>query len=193
MAVALIIAITIHEFAHALTADRLGDPTPRSQGRLTLNPLKHLDLIGTLLLIFVHFGWGKPVQIDAYNFKNPKKDELLVSLAGPASNIILAVLLSLIIRFVPLNYYIVSLIVSIIQFNIVLAIFNLVPIPPLDGAKILLNSLPSDVSNQWEDSLNKYGPFILIALVFLPLPGGANIISLIITPILNFIFGILIP
>ena len=193
MAVALIIAITIHEFAHAFIADRLGDPTPRSQGRLTLNPLKHLDPIGTLLLIFVHFGWGKPVQIDAYNFKNPKKDELLVSLAGPASNLILAILLSLIIRLVPTNFFVISLIISIIQFNIVLAIFNLIPIPPLDGAKIFLNSLPSRIADQWEDSLNRYGPFILLALVFLPLPGGNNIINMIMSPVLSFIFGILIP
>lgn len=193
MAIALIIAITIHEFSHAFMADRLGDPTPRSQGRLSLNPIRHLDPIGTLLLIFVHFGWGKPVQIDAYNFRNPKRDELLVSLAGPISNIILAVILSLVIRIIPTNYLFISLIVSIIQFNIVLAIFNLIPIPPLDGAKVLLNSLPSETSALWEDSLNRYGPFILLALVFLPLPGGNNIINMVMSPVLNFIFGILVP
>lgn len=192
-AIALIVAITIHEFSHALTADRLGDPTPRSQGRLSLNPLKHLDPLGTLLLIFVHFGWGKPVQVDAFNFKHPKRDELFVSLAGPASNLILSGLLSLVLRFAPLSDLALYLITVTIQYNVILAIFNLIPVPPLDGSKIFLNLLPSDKSFEWEESLIKYGPILLIVLVFLPFPGNKTLIDLIMSPVLNFIFGILIP
>ena len=95
-AIGLLIAVTIHEFSHALTADRLGDPTPRAMGRLTLNPLAHLDPLGTLMIFIAHFGWGKPVPIDPYNFKNPRRDEILVSLAGPTSNFIFMIAISLI-------------------------------------------------------------------------------------------------
>ena len=98
----LIIAITVHEFAHALLADRLGDPTPRSQGRLTLNPLAHLDPLGTLMLFLFRFGWGKPVIFDPYNLAHPRRDAGIISLAGPASNILLATILALSLRFLPL-------------------------------------------------------------------------------------------
>ena len=109
---ALLTAITIHEFAHAYSADRLGDPTPRSQGRLTLNPLAHLDPLGTLMLILVRFGWGKPVQFDPYNLANPKRDAAIISFAGPLSNLILATILSIILRLVsspfsPLHFLVV--------------------------------------------------------------------------------------
>src|SRR3990167_10883511 len=95
---ALIIAVTIHEFAHAFAADRLGDPTPKLMGRLTLNPLAHLDVLGTLMLLIARFGWGKPVQIDPFNLQNPRRDSALIALAGPLSNLLLAVVLSLILR-----------------------------------------------------------------------------------------------
>ncbi|MFA5749854.1 MAG: site-2 protease family protein [Candidatus Shapirobacteria bacterium] len=190
--VCLIIAITIHEFSHALIADRLGDPTPRSQGRLTLNPLKHLDLIGTIMLFLVHFGWGKPVQIDPYNLKNPKRDEILISVAGPASNLLLATILSIIIRFIPLNILIIFLLSSIIQLNVLLAIFNLIPIPPLDGSKILLNLLPNNISEQWQEAFNQYGFILLIIFLFLPIINGATLISTILTPIMEFILNFLL-
>src|SRR3990167_795118 len=96
--IALITAITIHEFSHAWSADRLGDPTPRSQGRLTLNPLAHLDPLGTLMMLLVKFGWGKPVQFDPYNLKNPKRDAAIISFAGPFSNLILASILAIVLR-----------------------------------------------------------------------------------------------
>ncbi len=191
-AISLIIAITIHEFAHALIADRLGDPTPRSQGRLTLNPLKHLDPLGTVMLLLFQFGWGKPVQIDAYNLKNPRRDELFISLAGPVSNLILATLLAILIKIIPqtdISFYLIS---GIIQFNIVLAIFNLLPIPPLDGSKILINILPENKSQEWESALTQYGPLILLAAVFLKLPNGQTIISLIISPLISFILKLLL-
>lgn len=185
----LIVAITIHEFSHAFVADRLGDPTARSQGRLSLNPLRHLDPLGTLMLIFAHFGWGKPVPIDPYNFKNPRRDELLTALAGPVSNILLAVLLSLFFRFLSPSFF-KDILYVIIGTNIMLAVFNLLPIPPLDGSKIFLNLLPLEKSQEWENSLSQYGPFLLLLLVFLPI-NGSNIISLIISPIINFLMNFL--
>ena len=190
--VSLIIAITIHEFSHALAADRLGDPTPRSQGRLSLNPLKHLDPIGTLMIFLVHFGWGKPVVIDPYNFKNPKRDEMIVSVAGPASNLILAIFLSIIIRFLPLNLLAALIISTIIQLNVLLAVFNLIPIPPLDGSKILLNLLPTHLSEQWQEIFNQYGFILLIILLFLPIINGSTLVSVIMTPVMNFILKILL-
>ena len=190
-AISLIIAITIHEFSHALAADRLGDPTPRSQNRLSLNPLRHLDPMGTIMLILFHFGWGKPVQIDPYNLRNPRRDELIISLSGPLSNLILATLLALTINFLPQTDFSFALISTTIQFNVILAIFNLVPIPPLDGSKILINLLPSDKSIEWEKALNQYGPFILLAMIFLRLPNGGTIISIIISPMIIFILKIL--
>ncbi len=189
-AISLIVAITIHEFSHALAADKLGDPTPRSLGRLTLNPLKHLDPIGTLMLLIVHFGWGKSVVIDPYNFKHPKRDEIIVSFAGPASNLILATILSLMIRFLNLNYLTLIIFSNLIQINVILAIFNLIPIPPLDGSKILLNLLPEDLSNQWQEAFQRYGFVLLIILLFLPI-NGSNMINIIMTPILRIIFNFL--
>lgn len=190
--ISLIIAITIHEFSHALIADRLGDPTPRSQGRLSLNPLKHLDLVGTIMLFLIHFGWGKPVQIDPYNLKNPKRDQLLISLAGPASNLLLAIILSIIIRFIPLNLFITFLISTVIQLNVLLAIFNLIPIPPLDGSKILLNLLPDDISEQWQEAFSQYGFILLIVFLFLPIINGTTLANFIMTPVMNFILNFLI-
>jgi len=190
--ISLIIAITIHEFSHALAADRLGDPTPRSQGRLSLNPLKHLDPIGTLMIFLVHFGWGKPVVIDPYNFKNPKKDEMIVSIAGPASNLILAILLSIIFRLLPLNFLSALIISTIIQLNVLLAVFNLIPIPPLDGSKILLNLLPTHLSEQWQEIFNQYGFILLIILLFLPIVNGSTLVSVIMTPTMDFILKILL-
>jgi len=189
-ALALIVAITIHEFSHALAADKLGDPTPRSMGRLSLNPLKHLDPIGTIALIFLGFGWGKPVPIDPYNLQHPKRDEAIISLAGPISNLILALIISLIVRFLPLNNISILFLSILVQMNVVLAIFNLLPLPPLDGSKIFLALLPQDKSIQWQEAFEKYGFVLIIVLLFLPI-GGSNIISLIISPIIQTILRFL--
>ncbi|MBU4264899.1 site-2 protease family protein [Patescibacteria group bacterium] len=186
--ISLIIAITIHEFSHALMADQLGDPTPRSQDRLTLNPLKHLDPLGTLMLIFAKFGWGKPVPIDPYNLKNPRRDELLIAMAGPASNILLAILVSIFKNFLPISYAITYVFIAT---NISLAIFNLLPIPPLDGSKIFLNLLPIEKSIEWQQAFQQYGNFILIILLFLPFQ-GSSLINLIISPIIQLILKILL-
>lgn len=180
--ISLIIAITVHEFSHALAADRLGDPTPRSQDRLTLNPLKHLDPIGTIMLFIVGFGWGKPVPVDSYNFSHPKRDEIITSLAGPLSNILLAGLASLFVRLTGsyLNFFLVF-----IGMNLTLAVFNLIPIPPLDGSKVLLNSLPIEHSAEIEHFFDRYGTIVLIAALIIPI-GSSNLISMLITPPIQF-------
>jgi len=191
--ISLIIAITIHEFSHAFAADRLGDPTPRSMGRLSLNPFKHLDPIGTLMLIFVHFGWGKPVQVDSYNFRKPKRDELIVAFAGPASNLILSILISLIIRFTPIDFFFKNLLAIVVQYNIMLAIFNLIPIPPLDGSKIFLNLLSPESNEKWSEAFDRYGFVLLIIFIFLPFNNGHTLISMIMSPILLSIYRLLLP
>ena len=183
---ALIVAITIHEFSHAFIADRLGDPTPRAHGRLSLNPLSHLDPLGTLMLLLAHIGWGKPVPIDPYNFQNPRRDELLTALAGPAANLTLAVLLSLIYSIIPssLPYTPVSILISI---NVSLAIFNLLPLPPLDGSKIFLGFFP-----HFTEAMSRSGYLLLALLLLLPI-NGTNLISQIITPIISLVLRLLLP
>ena len=186
---ALIIAITIHEFAHAFLADRLGDPTPQLQGRLSLNPLKHLDPVGTLMLLFFRFGWGKPVEFDPYNLRHPRRDAALISLAGPAVNLVLATLLALILKFSPSSLFSVFLI-PIILININLAIFNLLPVPPLDGAKILYGFLPRDWADEYNDFMGRYGTVLLILLI-VPIGGSSLAINLIL-PVINVITNLLL-
>ena len=191
---ALIICITFHEFCHAFVADRLGDPTPRSYGRLTLNPLAHADPIGTIFLPLISaftglptIGWAKPVPIDPFNFKNPKRDEMLVAIAGPGGNLLLALFCSLIFKLLGIQNILLYLLILI---NISLAIFNLLPIPPLDGSKIFLNLLPENKSIQWQQALDRYGFILLIILVFLPI-GGSSIFQIILSPVVNFILTLL--
>lgn len=189
LAIALIIAITIHEFSHAFAADHFGDPTPRSNGRLSLNPLRHLDPLGTLMLIVFKFGWGKPVPIDPYNLSH--KEEMLVAVAGPLSNFILAIISSILIHFLTPSIFTLILIVFV-QVNLMLGVFNLIPIPPLDGSKIFLKILPQEQSIEWQKAFDQYGFILLAVLLFLPI-GGSNIINLVISPILRFLMSILIP
>lgn len=187
--IALIIAITIHEFAHAWTAERLGDPTPRLMGRLTLNPLAHLDPIGTIMLLIARFGWGKPVQFDPFNLRHPRRDSALISLAGPVSNILLAIACSILMRLF-IAFPLIGLLQPLIILNVVLAVFNLIPIHPLDGFKIVGGVLPEEYARQWAE-LESYG---MIFLIFLILPlGRVSPMSQIISPIINFLVGVLLP
>lgn len=186
---ALLVAITVHEFAHAWTSDRLGDPTARLAGRVTLNPLAHLDPLGTLMLLLFRFGWGKPVPFDPFNLRNPRRDAALISFAGPAADLILAIFLSLLIRFIPSSQLFLT---PFIILAITLAIFNLIPIHPLDGGKILVGLLPERLASQWDETLNRFGFFIIIFLL-IPLFGGHSVVSLIIFPFINFILSLLLP
>lgn len=201
---AFVIAITVHEAAHAWMADRLGDPTARMMGRLSLNPIVHYDPVGTTMLLVlvilrafgapvIPFGWAKPVQFDPYNLKNPRRDSALISLAGPISNLSLAIIFSLILRlFIGTSLLGSSLLVPIIVLNTILAIFNLLPVHPLDGGKIFVGLLPEKDAYEADLFLRKYGMLILIFLIF-PTVGGVSPVSMIMSPIIKFILDILIP
>lgn len=187
-AAGLIIAVTIHEFAHAIAADHLGDPTPRSQGRVSLNPLRHLDPLGSLMLLFIGFGWGKPVPFDPYNLENPRRDAALISLAGPASNIALAIIISLVAGFIFPSFS--ALAYPLIYINIVLAVFNLVPIYPLDGQKILSGILPHHTAVEYESVMHRYGTIILLFMIF-PFFGSSPV-SRLISPVINLFTSFLL-
>lgn len=184
----LILAIGLHEAAHCYTADYLGDPTPRSMGRLTLNPLVHLDLLGTFAILFAGFGWGKPAPFDPYNLSNPKRDTALIALAGPLTNILIAILLSLVIRFLDMPAAVYQSIFNIVVINLGLAFFNLIPVPPLDGSKIIGVLLSHESALRYQRINN---PLLLLALIF-PIFGGASLASIIITPAISFVLHLLI-
>lgn len=187
----LVIAITVHEFAHAFVADKLGDPTPRSQGRVTLNPLAHLDPLGTIAILLTRFGWGKPVMFDPYNLKEKQRDTALIALAGPTSNILLAKLISVALNFFQLGQLFTLVGIQLLYINLALAIFNLVPISPLDGEKILSALLPKELAFEYEQFMKRYGLFVLILLIF-PLFGGVSPVSRLISPIISFLANALI-
>jgi len=187
----LVFSLAVHEFAHAWAADHLGDPTPRAQNRLTLDPRAHLDPLGTLAILITRFGWGKPVQFDPYNLKEPIRDSALIALAGPISNLILAIILSLLINFniFPWEWVQYSLI-QLLIINVMLAIFNLIPVHPLDGGKVLMAILPQETAYNYELAMERYGTFILI---FLIMPwGGVSPASQLISPIIDIIVRMLI-
>lgn len=162
---AVLIALTVHEFAHAYASHRLGDPTPKWQGRLTLNPVAHVDPVGLLMLVFFRFGWGKPVQVDPRYYKNRRQGTMIVSLAGPASNIITAFVTMIAFVLVGPSGFIGTLLLWVFQLNVILAIFNMLPIPPLDGSKVLGSLLPHRLSYRYLNFFGQYGFFVLIALV----------------------------
>ena len=159
--VSILIAITIHEFSHAWMANFYGDSTAKQMGRVSLNPLVHLDLFGSIFLLIAGFGWGKPVMVNPNNFKNPKIDNLTVSLSGPMSNLLLAIILGLVYRFTNLPDLAQMMLFLLIFFNLVLMIFNLIPIPPLDGSKILHLFM----SDQAFYSLQQMGISLLFLLI----------------------------
>ncbi len=169
---ALLIAITFHEYAHARMAYAWGDPTAKNAGRLTLNPISHLDPIGALMILVVRFGWAKPVPINPANFRDHRSGLFWVSLAGPAMNLIVALVSTiLLLNFQGLGPIFHSLMLNIILINIFLAVFNMIPVPPLDGSKILVSILPTPYQRHYY-ALEPYAPFLLIVLLlsgFLPL------------------------
>lgn len=188
----IIIAIGIHEFSHCYVADRLGDPTPRALGRLTLNPLAHLDPLGTLtILITGLFGWGKPAPFDPYNLKNPKKDTALIALAGPASNVILAFLLALILRLATVPTSVSMILLGLISLNINLALFNLLPIPPLDGSKVLSTFLSHEHGTRLQ-SFAGQNSLLLVLFFILPIFAGRSLASMLISPLSTFLLNLLL-
>jgi len=199
LALALLIALSFHEFCHALVATWQGDNTAKYAGRLTLNPLAHLDLVGTLLLLFVGFGWGKPVPVNYYNLKNQKWGPALVSLAGPLSNLFSVLIFAIIFKLIapanlnpadPFtvmntsgNLFLIFLSFLVI-YNLVLMIFNLIPIPPLDGSKVLFALLPPRYEH-WQLYLERNGPMILLILLILDGFLGVGLISFLLNSIIN--------
>lgn len=190
----VLIVLTVHEFGHAYAAYKMGDSTAKSEGRLSLNPFSHIEPAGLLSLILFRFGWGKPVPVDFLALKNLRWGMVLTSLAGPFSNFLLAGVLSLIYKAIynsPVVLagfpYLVSLIKYIITFNIYLGIFNLIPIPPLDGSKIVFALTKRPTRFLFDETLNFYGMLFLIAIIVLPYFGLQNFLGKIIQPILSFL------
>ena len=184
----IIIGLTVHEFSHAFVADKLGDGTARAQGRLTLNPFYHIDPIGMVFILFAGFGWAKPVQFDMRNLKSPKRDRILIALAGPLSNLILGIVFLFIIKlfftflyFLPETLYIIlfRLLFYISVINLGLFIFNMLPIPPLDGSHVFLSGL--NLSSGVERKITQYGTLTLFAVIIIE-----NIIDIDLLPIGTF-------
>ena len=182
VAIAFVVAITLHEASHALAATLLGDDLPRLQGRVTLNPLRHLDPLGTIMILIASFGWGRPVLVNPYRLRfGSHRGMALVAAAGPASNIVLALALTPVAReFLTSSRSdpITIAVVLIIQLNLFLAVFNLIPLPPLDGFSVLVGLVPQDTAVRL-DRLRSYGPGLLIGLFLLVaiVPGASGIIS----------------
>jgi Zn-dependent protease len=195
----LLFALTLHEFAHGFIAYRLGDPTAKIAGRLTLNPLHHLDPIGTLAFFFIKFGWAKPVPVNAGYFRNPKQDMLWVALAGPVTNFGLAIISAILTKAIwllagllpysmameaillPLS----AMLVASVWINLVLAIFNFIPIPPLDGGRILAGLLPDRLADSFRQ-IERYGFIIILILAF------SGMLSKVILPIIKFVNNLLL-
>ena len=185
----LLFAFSVHELFHGLTAYMLGDSTAKSDGRLSLNPLRHIDPLGFLCVIIFRFGWAKPVMVNPNNLKNPKWDFALISVAGPLSNLLMAFIAIMIL--IPLSYYgyishgsyIPMIFNEFIWLNIVLAVFNMLPIPPLDGSKFFTAWLPDRLYYAFQNTFSRIGFFVLILMMWL------GVTSQIIVPILGAVFG----
>ena len=190
----IIIGLSLHEFAHAWVSDKLGDPTPRRQGRVTINPMAHIDWVGFIALLLVGFGWGKPVEIDPRYYKHRRRDEFLVAIAGVTMNLIVALILSIPARFMmktftggvsDLVYNVYLIIFYAISVNIVLMIFNLIPCPPLDGWGIITQLFRLDRYDWWH-KVYQNGTWILLGLIVF------RVTDHIITPLVNIILRILL-
>ncbi|WP_262429859.1 site-2 protease family protein [Paratissierella segnis] len=182
----LFVAIIFHELAHGYTAYKLGDNTAKDAGRLTINPLKHIDPIGFIFMLVFKFGWAKPVPINPNNFKKRKRDTILVSIAGPLINFIIAIIMGFVITLIPIkNSIVFQIILTTLWYNIMLGTFNLLPFPPLDGSKIVASLLPV----KYEFYFYKYEKYFYIILLILI---ATDLINKLLGPIINFVLNILI-
>ncbi|TYO95581.1 site-2 protease family protein [Desulfallas thermosapovorans] len=187
---AILIGLTFHEFAHGWVAYRLGDNTARNQGRLTLNPVAHIDPIGFIMLILFKFGWAKPVPVNPYNLRtDPARGMLLVSLAGPTANLVVALATAILLglgflRLLPYADYFYYMLYLTLQINVVLAFFNLIPVPPLDGSKILAGLFPRHT--QFIYGMETYGTVILLILLF------TGVLGKILWPLVSFVVNLLL-
>jgi Zn-dependent protease len=197
-AIIIFVAFPIHEFAHAMAAFQLGDSTAKLFGRVTLDPRAHIDPMGAILLLVAGFGWAKPTPVNPYNLRGGRSGEALVALAGPLSNLILAALAALPLRYIvtvgmdvpPILFSTLSLLVL---FNLLLMIFNLIPIPPLDGSKVVFALMDRQTEMRWRPVLEQYGFLLLIAAIFLPIvPGGGTIVGVIIQEVMDPLFNLLV-
>lgn len=193
---ALLIALSVHEAAHAYTAYKLGDTSQKVQGRLSLSPLAHIDPIGFIFMLVFKFGWGKPVIMDDRNFKDRRKGVMMVALAGPLSNIILAFIFTVILKLLDvfgvlaimsesnIGNILYIMLIYMIGFNVMFGVFNLIPLPPFDGAKVLSYFLPRK-AREWMDWLEQYSVWILVILMI------TDVYQIIITPAYNFIYWLI--
>ncbi|MCE7910294.1 MAG: site-2 protease family protein [Candidatus Brocadia sp.] len=189
----ILYALTIHEYFHGWTANKFGDSTARLQGRLTLNPLAHIDILGALCFVFANFGWGKPVPINPYNFRNPRRDNVIVSFAGPASNFVSAFLFGVTFQllrnatFIPVNVSanVLQLLLAGIGVNLSLAFFNMIPLFPLDGSHILEGLLPYRMAQKYKE-IERYSPFILLGIIIMGNYAGISILSIVLGPPIHY-------
>jgi Zn-dependent protease len=182
---AFVTALTVHEAAHAYTALFLGDPTAKMAGRTTLNPGAHLDLFGTFFLLLVGFGWGRPVPVNLNNFRHPALGNIVTSLAGPLSNLIFAFVLALPANFLPENEALMTFLTTGMYVNIILAVFNLIPIPPLDGGHVVAEFLPTEGKAQFLT----YGPYLLFGVIAIDIAFDTGIL----TTLVNLLASIVYP
>lgn len=189
----ILFALTVHEFSHAYVASRLGDPTARLLGRLTLNPIAHLDPIGTILLFVAGFGWAKPVPVDARYLAHPRRDMMWIALAGPVSNVLLAILFGSLLRAMVGNPYLSAIragdaLLAMVQYsvslNLMLATFNLIPIFPLDGSRILTGLLPAHAAERFR-ALEPIGPMVLLGIILIGNFTRFSIFGMLIAPVVT--------
>lgn len=190
----ILFALTVHEFSHALVASRLGDPTARLLGRLTLNPIVHLDPIGSILLLIPpHFGWARPVPVDTRYLSHPRRDMMWIALAGPASNVVLAALFGTLLRWLVGNPYLagspagvalVQMVGISVILNLTLAAFNMIPIFPLDGSRILTGLLPESAAERFR-ALEPIGPMLLLGIILISSFSRIPIIGMLISPVVG--------